>query len=217
MTKDPITVDPEVSIYDAQEIMSKKNIRRLPVVEKGKMVGIVTQRLLLEASPSQATSLSIWELNYLLTKMKVKDIMVKHPFALSPDMPFEEALFLGQQKKIGAFPVVENGKLVGITTESDIVRVLIKVLGLYEEGVRITIEGLGIKLGALGEIIATIERHKTIILSVLTLPRTEQGDWLLVVRVKTDNAEPIVTDLKQAGYDVTHISESIGGYLVVRN
>ncbi|MGZ3606134.1 MAG: CBS domain-containing protein, partial [Thermodesulfobacteriota bacterium] len=121
MTKNPMTVDSETLVIDAQKIMKENNIRRLPVVDKGKLLGIITKHDLLEASPSPATSLSVHELNYLLSKMKVKEIMKKNPVTLAPDTPFEEALKIGQDKRIGSFPVVENGKLVGIATESDIV------------------------------------------------------------------------------------------------
>ena len=110
MTKNPITVDSETLVLDAQKIMKENSIRRLPVVDKGNLVGIVTQHDLLQASPSPATSLSIHELNYLLARMKVKEIMKKNPMTLTPDTPFEEALKMGQDKKIGSFPVVENGK-----------------------------------------------------------------------------------------------------------
>src|SRR3990172_2643340 len=99
MTRNPITVDPDTLVLDARKIMKQSNIRRLPVVEKGKLVGIITQHDLLEASPSPATSLSIHELNYLLSKMKVKEIMKKNPLTLTPDTPFEEALKIGQEKK----------------------------------------------------------------------------------------------------------------------
>ena len=153
MTKNPITVDSESLVLDAQRIMKENNIRRLPIVDKGNLVGIVTQHDLLEASPSPATSLSIHELNYLLAKMKVKEIMKKNPITLTPETPFEEALKMGQDKKIGSFPVVEKGKLVGIATESDIVRFLTHALGIREEGSRVTIEGLGGKFGDLEEII----------------------------------------------------------------
>ena len=122
MTRNPITVDSETLVVDAQKMMKENNIRRLPIIDKGKLVGIVTKHDLLEASPSPATSLSVFELHYLLSKMKVKEIMKKNPLTLTPDTPFEEALTLGQEKKIGSFPVVENGKLVGIATESDIIR-----------------------------------------------------------------------------------------------
>jgi acetoin utilization protein AcuB len=204
MTKNPFTVDSETLVLDAQKIMHENNIRRLPVVDKGKLVGIVTQHDLLQAAPSPATSLSIYELNYLLSKMKVKELMTKNPVTVSPDTPFEEALRLGQEKKIGSFPVMDNGKLVGITTESDIVRVLARVLGLREEGSKITIEGIGGKLGDLKKMISIVDQHKTIILSMMSLPRPEKNDWMIMLRVKTKKSGPIVTDLKKAGLKVTY-------------
>jgi acetoin utilization protein AcuB len=204
MTKNPITVDSETLVLDAQKIMQENNIRRLPVVDKGKLVGIVTKHDLLQASPSPATSLSIHELNYLLARMRVKEIMKKNPMTLSPDTPFEEALKVGQDKKIGSFPVVENGKLVGIATESDIVRFLTHALGIREEGSRVTIEGLGGKFGDLEKIIAIANQHQTIILSMISLQRPEKKDWMIVLRLKTTNLDPIVRDFKKAGFNVTY-------------
>lgn len=206
MTKNPITVESQTLVMDAQKIMKENKIRRLPVVDKGKLVGIVTHHDLLQAAPSPATSLSVYELNYLLAKMKVEEVMTKNPVSLSPDTPFEEALRIGQEKGIGAFPIVENGKLVGITTESDIIRLLTHVLGLKEEGSRITVEGLGGKLGDLQKLISIVDQHGTIILSMLTLPRPEKNDWMIVLRVKTKNPEPIVQDFKKARYQVTYVA-----------
>ena len=204
MTKNPITVDSETLVLDAQKIMKENNIRRLPVVDNGNLVGIVTQHDLLQASPSPATSLSIHELNYLLAKMKVKEVMKKNPFTLSPDTPFEEALHIGQDRKIGSFPVMDKGKLVGIITESDTVRFLTRALGLREEGSRVTIEGLGGKFGDLEKIIAIANQHQTIILSMISLPRPENKDWMIVLRLKTTNPDPIVRDFKKAGFNVTY-------------
>jgi len=204
MTKNPITVDSETLVLDAHKIMKENNIRRLPVVDKGRLMGIVTRHDLLEASPSPATSLSVHELNYLLSKMKVKEIMKKNPLTLTPDTPFEEALKIGQDKKIGSFPVVDNGKLVGIATESDIVRFLTRALGLRDEGSRITIEGLGGKLDHLERIISIVNQHQTIILSMISLPRPEKKDWMIVLRLKTSDPEPIVKDFKKAGFNVTY-------------
>jgi acetoin utilization protein AcuB len=206
MSKNPITIDSETLVLDAQKIMRENNIRRLPVVDKGKLVGIVTQHDLLQAAPSPATSLSIHELNYLLSKMKVKEIMKKDPVTLTPDTPFEEALRTGQEKKIGAFPVVENGKVVGIATESDIVRFLTRALGIREEGSRITIEGLGGKLTDLEKIISITNQHQTVLLSMISLPRPEKKDWMIVLRLKTGNPDPIVKDFKKAGFHVTYAS-----------
>jgi len=204
MTKNPVTVDSETLVMDAQKIMKENNVRRLPVVDKGKLLGIVTKHDILEASPSPATSLSVHELNYLLSKMKVKEIMKKNPVTLTPDTPFEEALKIGQEKKIGSFPVVENGKLVGIATESDIVRFLTRALGVREEGSRITIEGLGGKLGDLEKIISIVNQHNTIVLSMISLPRTEKKEWMIVLRLKTSSPDPIVKDFKKAGFNVTY-------------
>ncbi len=207
MTKNPITVESDSLVLDAQKIMRENNIRRLPVVDKGKLVGIVTQHDLLQASPSPATSLSVYELNYLLSKMRVKEIMRKNPLTLSPDTPFEEALRIGQEKKIGSFPVVdENGKLIGITTESDIVRILTRVLGLREEGSRITIESLGKEMGELQKMIQVVDQHKTPILSMMTLPRPEKNDWMVALRVLAKDPEPIVKDLRKAGFNVTYFA-----------
>ncbi len=204
MTKNPITVDSETFVLDAQKIMKENNIRRLPVVDKGKLVGIITKHDILEASPSPATSLSIHELNYLLAKMKVKEVMKKNPITLTPDTPFEEALKIGQEKKIGAFPIVDKGKLVGISTESDIVRFLTHALGAREEGSRITIEGLGGKLFDLEKIISIVNQHQTIILSMISMPRPEKKDWMIVLRLKTTDPEPIVKDFKKVGFNVTY-------------
>ena len=204
MTKNPITVDSETLVLDAQKIMKENNIRRLPVVEKGKLVGIVTKHDLLLASPSPATSLSIHELNYLLSKMKVREIMHKNPVTFTPDTPFEEALRVGQEKKIGSFPVVDRGKLVGIATESDIVRFLTHAIGAKEEGSRITIEGLGGKLFDLEKIISIVNQHQTIILSMISMPRPEKKDWMIVLRLKTTDPELIVKDFKKAGFNVTY-------------
>ncbi len=204
MTKNPITVDSETLVIDAQKIMKENNIRRLPVVDKGKLLGIITKHDLLEASPSPATSLSVHELNYLLSKMKVKEIMKRNPVTLTPETPFEEALKIGQEKRIGSFPVVENGKLVGIATESDIVRFLTRALGIREEGSRITIEGLGGKLSDLEKIISIVNQHNTIVLSMISLPRSEKKDWMIVLRLKTTSPDPIVVDFKKAGYNVTY-------------
>ncbi len=207
MTKNPITVESDSLVLDAQKIMRENNIRRLPVVDKGKLVGIVTQHDLLQASPSPATSLSVYELNYLLSKMRVKEIMRKNPLTLSPDTPFEEALRIGQEKKIGSFPVVdEKGKLIGITTESDIVRILTRVLGLREEGSRITIESLGKEMGELQKMIQVVDQHKTPILSMMTLPRPEKNDWMVALRVLAKDPEPIVKDLRKAGFNVTYFA-----------
>jgi acetoin utilization protein AcuB len=203
MTKNPVTIESDTLVLDARKIMKEKNIRRLPVVEKGKLVGIVTKHDLLEAAPSPATPVSVHDLNYLLSKMKVKEMMRKNPVTVTPNTPFEDALRIGQEKKIGSFPVVDKGKLVGITTESDIVRFLIHALGIHEEGSRITIVDLGKKLGALEKIISITDQHKLLILSMIVLPRRQKGEWMIELRLNTKNPKRIIENFKKEGFNVT--------------
>jgi acetoin utilization protein AcuB len=204
MTENPVTVSPDTMILDAQKIMKEKNIRRLPVVDKGKLVGIVTKTELLEVAPSLAH-----DLNDVLSKMKVREIMKKNPVTITPDTPFEDALRIGQEKKIGSFPVMDNGKLVGITTESDIIRFLVHALGIHEEGSRITIVGSKEQWGWLEKVISIADQHKVIILSMIVLPRPKHGDWMIALRLNTKDPKTIIQDLRKEGYNVTWAVASV--------
>lgn len=135
MTRRVITVDPRTSLPDAHKLMRTNNIRRLPVVERGKLVGIVTRSDIREASPSEATTLSIWEMHYQLSKLSVAVIMTKDPYTVTPDTTIKDAAKLMYTYKFGGLPVVnEAGDLQGIMTESDIFRILIAWFDEQEGG-----------------------------------------------------------------------------------
>jgi len=202
MSTNVVTVTEDTSIHDAKRIMDAHRIRRLPVMKKDKLVGLVTKHMLLEASPSPATSLSMHELHYLLAKMTVKDIMVKNPFTISPDMAPEEALQVGQDKGYGAFPVMEDGRLVGMVTESDIVRLMTRVLGVREKGARIDIE-VSQDFGNMQRIMEILDRHKAVLLSMMTVsPEREDERYLIALRLKSEDTGPIVRELKSSGFNV---------------
>ncbi len=126
MTPNPITVDPKTTLPEAHRLMKQSHIRRLPVVDSkhGELVGIITLGDIREASPSDATTLSIFELNYLLAKLTVDKIMTRDPITIEPDATIREAAKMMLEHKIGGLPALERGRLVGIITESDIFRVL---------------------------------------------------------------------------------------------
>ncbi len=126
MTPNPITIDIKTTLPEAHKLMKECHIRRLPVVDHGKVVGILTQGDIREASPSDATSLSIFELNYLLAKLNVEKIMTRDPITIAPTSTIREAAQIMLDHKIGGLPVIEGDKLVGIITESDIFRVLVQ-------------------------------------------------------------------------------------------
>jgi acetoin utilization protein AcuB len=119
MTENLVTIKPQTTLPEAQRILFAYKIRRLPVMNSEKLVGIVTLGDIREAKPSDATSLSIYELNYLMDRLTAKDFMTPNPITIAPDAAIAEAARLMMEHKIGGLPVVENGKLVGIITETD--------------------------------------------------------------------------------------------------
>ena len=125
MTPNPITITPQTTLPEARQLMDKYNIRRLPVLSKGKLVGIVTRGDLRAVQASDATTLSVYELNYLLNKTPAKDFMAYEPITIAADAPISEAARRMLQHKIGGLPVVEYGEMVGILTETDLCRLLI--------------------------------------------------------------------------------------------
>lgn len=126
MTPNPIAIGPNTSLGQANRLMKEHGMRRLPVVDRGKLVGIVTLGDLREASPSDATSLSIFEIHYLLAKLTVKDIMAKNVVTVKPETSVFDAARLMLENKIGGLPVVDGGQVVGIITESDIFRMVVQ-------------------------------------------------------------------------------------------
>jgi acetoin utilization protein AcuB len=133
-----ITIRPDMSVVDALNLMKRERIRRTPVVKDGILVGIVSDKDLLNASPSPATSLSIYELNYLITKIQVKDVMTKDVLTVTENTPIEEAARIMADNKIGGLPVMRDGKVVGIITETDLFKIFLELMGARDVGVRIT-------------------------------------------------------------------------------
>jgi acetoin utilization protein AcuB len=139
MSAPVLTIDIDFTIHEALQTMRENGMRRLPVVDDdGKLVGLVSEKDLLDASPSGATSLSVWELNYLLSKINIGDIMTTDVITISEDTPLEEAARIMADNKIGSLPVVENGNVVGIITETDLFKIFLEILGARQAGVRVT-------------------------------------------------------------------------------
>jgi len=140
MTYPVITVRPDTPIMDAYDLMQKEKIRRLPVVDKkGNLIGMLSEREVLLASPSQATSLSIWELNYLMSKVTVDEIMTSEVITVDVNTPLEEAARIMAENKIGGLPVMRDGNLAGIVTETDLFKVFLELFAAHEPGIRITV------------------------------------------------------------------------------
>jgi acetoin utilization protein AcuB len=168
MSKNVITVDENDSMFDATKIMKKKDIRMLPVMKKGKLVGIITDRDLKRASASDANSLEIHELLYFLSKIKLKDIMTKDPITIPSDYTMEEAAEVLLENKISGVPVVDDrGQVVGVITQSDLFKVIVSLTGLKMRGIKFAFQ-LKDRSGSIKELADVIRKFNGRMATILT-------------------------------------------------
>lgn len=205
MTKNPVTVSENTPVFEASEIMRTRGFSRLPVTRDGKLVGIVTDMDLMRVSPSSATSLSVFEVNYILSKLTLKDVMTKNPRTIPSGATLEEAAVLMRDNGIGALPVVDDGRLVGIITESDIFDAFISMMGLREAGSRITLD-VEDRVGVLAEITELIRERNVNIITMATLTSPEGSHGELVLRLETKDPSPLVREFEARGFRVLHVT-----------
>lgn len=199
MSSPVITISENTPVMEALDLMKREHIRRTPVVNaKGKMVGIVSDKDLLNAAPSDATSLSVWELNYLITKVRAKDVMTKDVLTVEEDTPIEEAAYVMATNKIGGLPVVRGDEIVGLITETDLFKIFLELLGARDAGVRVTV----------------LVPDKPGVLAALTRAIATAGGSFISLGVfdGEDEAHKLVT-FKVRRLDETAVQESIAPYI----
>jgi acetoin utilization protein AcuB len=199
MSKNPIVIVEDASLSDAINLLKQHKIRRLPVMKNGKLVGIISDRDLKEASPSKVTSLDIWELHYLMSKILVKKIMKKEVITVSPETTLERAAILMFDNKIGGLPVLDKQKkLVGILTEQDVFKALINITGARFAANRLSII-IDDKPGSIKEVMDVMRKHAFKYNSILT---THEGvpegsrEVLIRFQAKEKELDKILQDLK---------------------
>ena len=202
MSANPYTIEEDAPITEVIELMRQKNLKRVPVVRGDRVVGMLTNTDIQKVSPTKATTLSIYELNYLLSKTKVSDAMSKEVISIGPDALLEEAALLMRDNKVGTLVVVEDGKLVGIITESDIFDAFIDLFGFRNAGSRITINAADVP-GALADIRYSVQAPT----SPISLPTGTAGRSD-VIRTNAINTESIEKKLEGNGYKVIDIIHS---------
>lgn len=205
--RNPITISPDANFFEARALIHDKGIRHLPVVDKDNyLIGIVTDRDIREAAPSDATLLSVQEMNYLLGKLKVSAFMTPKEklITITPDTLIEEAVKLMRDYKIGCLPVVEEGKLYGIFTETDALDHLVDIFGLNQKGTRITI-ALEDKPGSLAGVLDIIKKHDINIISVVTPSFLVDGKRIAAMRLQTEDVQEVTKELEKSGYYVLSI------------
>ena len=208
MTKQPIVAAPDMSVPDALNQMRQQRIRRLPVVDKGgRLVGIVSDRDLLHASPSPATSLSVWEITYLLGKVRLKDVMTSKVITVTGDTPLEDAARIMADNKIGGLPVVDDGALVGIITETDLFKVFVELLGARDKGVRVTLSVPNTP-GQLAGVTRSIADRGGSILAIAELAATDQANRQVMVKASGISRDEMVAALTPAVIAIQDVRES---------
>jgi len=209
INRNPVTIGSEASFYEARALIHDKGIRHLPVVEKdNRLVGIVTDRDIREAAPSDATLLSVQELHYLLGKLKVSSFMTAKEklITITPDTLIEEAVQLMHDNKIGCLPVLEGDKLYGIFTETDALAHLVDIFGFKEKGTRLTI-ALEDKPGTMLEVLEVIKKLNINIISVVTPSFMVEGKRIAALRIRTENYKDVVVELEKKGFVVLSIGK----------
>lgn len=207
MTANPYTIAFDAPINEVIELMRVHNLKRVPVVDGEKVVGVLTHGDLQKVSPTKATTLSIYELNYLLSKTKVSDAMTKNAITVSPDALLEEAALLMRENRISTLPVVKENKLVGIITESDIFDAFVDLLGFRDKGSRITVEAMDVP-GALADIAEIFNSFDSNITHIVAY-RGNAGKTDVVIRTNTLNTDEIEHKLEEQGYKVLHIIKNV--------
>lgn len=204
MTADPITVRPETAATKAAEIMKENKFRRLPVIENGKLAGIITDRDLREVQPSPATTLSVYELNYLLAKIRVGEIMKTNVVTVSDKATIEEAALLMYTHKIGGLVVIDAaGSVVGILTETDIFRCFVDIMGLKEGRLRLTLE-FDDRVGVLHQISKVFHDLGISIISMAS-QHLANGKVEMVIRADCQDSEELIRQMADAGFPVSHL------------
>ena len=172
MTRKVVYISPNTTIAHAADMMREQKLHRLPVIENDQLVGLVTEGTIAEASPSKATSLSIYEMNYLLNKTKVGDVMIRDVVTISQFASLEDATYLMLKNKIGILPVVDNEQIYGVITDRDIFKAFLEVSGYGEEGVRLRFVTVN-KVGVLEQIIRLLVEENLNISNTVNIPRKD--------------------------------------------
>lgn len=204
MTRNPVTISEDANIDDTLHLMRERKVRRLPVLDRdGKMVGIVSDKDLLHASPSPATSLSVYEVHYLLSKLTVKKVMSSPVITVGANTPLEEAARIMADNKIGGLPVVEDDKLIGIITETDIFKILLELLGARVPGLRVTLRAPEVK-GMLARITSAISTRGGNIISLVTFGE-EAGGRQIVIKTSEIDQDALAAALAELGVTIVDV------------
>ncbi len=199
MSRPVICVSPDEPINEVLAMFKEEHIRRAPVMKDGKLVGIVSESDLLNASPSPVTTLSVWEMNYLISKVTVKSVMTKKVITVDKDIPIEEAARIMADKKIGGLPVVSAGRVMGMITETDLFKIFLELMGARQKALRVT---------------ATIPNRPGELAKVTKAIAAHGGDFIAFGMFSGPDANSRVVTFKVQGIKKEKIKEVLGNIVL---
>lgn len=194
MTSKVIYISPDTTVAKASDKMREQDLRRLPVVENNRLIGLITEGTMAEVTPSKATTLSIYEMNYLLNKTKIRDVMIRDVITISPNASLEDAIYIMMKHKVGVLPVVVDDQLQGIITDRDIFKAFLEVSGYGEKGVRLTIL-MDDRIGNLEKVAKIISNCS---LNIFRMVVTSHGPAKSLVEIQIQGEVDIPASFKEA-------------------
>ena len=199
MSRPVISITRDMPIHDALALFKKEKIRRAPVLKDGKLIGIISDKDLLNASPSQATSLSVWEMNYMLSKITVKEVMTREVLTVQADTPIEEAARLMADNKIGGVPVMKADKVVGMITETDLFKIFLELMGARTKGIRVT---------------AIAEDHPGQLAKITKAIADAGGNFISFGQFATEDGKTVIVTFKVAEMKLEDVKKTLSKVVV---
>jgi len=194
MSRPVISITRDMPIHDALALFKKEKIRRAPVLKDGKLIGIISDKDLLNASPSQATSLSVWEMNYMLSKITVKEVMTREVLTVQADTPIEEAARIMADNKIGGVPVMKADKVVGMITETDLFKIFLELMGARTKGIRVT---------------AIAEDHPGQLAMITKAIADASGNFISFGQFATEDGKTVIVTFKVAEMKLEEVKKAL--------
>ncbi len=202
MLPQQFTVSSDAPATEASLIIKEHNLKMLPVVDEGRLRGVVHRRDLSEAAQCVSGSGDIYEMNYFCNKLKVKDLMVRMPVTVSIDDTVEDVLIKGREMIMSTFPVIDDDKVVGVVSDREIFVTLFKLLEAGQQRLRITLSDVTLDSGTLSDILGVVDEHKSKARAIFTVPERGNGAVRVVLRAESDNPDAIKKALEDKGYKI---------------
>ncbi len=211
MQENPTVIGGDTPVVEAKRILTQESLRALPVVDDGRLRGVVTRAHCLRAAEAVTRRQDPHEIDYFVNRLKVKDIMVRNPETVEAGDTMEHTLFKGQEKGVSQFPVVENGAVVGIVSASEVFYFAAQILGAWENWSGITLDNVAVGKGTLAEIAVAVEAGGATLHAIYPLTKKGTTSKRVVMRLETENIDVVVAALSDAGYHVVESSSDVQG------